>query len=91
MEASGRLLVKGQSVRVAGTVCMDFVMADVTDHPDIAEGDEVTVFGDDPTAWDVALWAGTTVWSVLTGMGPRLARVYVEGGRVFAVEPPNLS
>lgn len=86
MRDRGELLVKGRRVPVAGTVCMDLTMADLTDHPDAGEGDEAILFGDDPLAWDVADRAGTNAWEVLTSVGTRLPRVYVEGGRVVGVE-----
>jgi hypothetical protein len=35
---------------------------------------------------DVAERAGTNAWEVLTSVGSRVPRVYVEGGRVVAVE-----
>ena len=73
-------------VPVAGTVCMDLTMADVTDRPDVVDGTEAVVFGDDPHAWDLAGWAGTTSWEILTGVGSRVPRVYVQGGRVMHVE-----
>jgi alanine racemase len=75
----------GRRSPVAGTVCMDFTMLDVTDRPDVKEGDEAVVFGDDPTAWDVADWAGTNAWEVLTSVGLRVPRVYAEDGRPVAV------
>jgi alanine racemase len=58
----------------------------VTDLPDVREGDEAVLFGDDPTAWDVADWAGTNAWQVLTAVGPRVPRVYVEDGEVVGVD-----
>jgi alanine racemase len=73
-------------VPVAGTVCMDLTTADVTDRPDVVDGTEAVLFGDDPTAWDVAAWAGTTSWEILTSVGSRVPRVYVQGGRVVHVE-----
>jgi alanine racemase len=86
MRDRGELLVKGRKVPVAGTVCMDLTMVDLTDHPDAGEGDEAVLFGDEPTAWDVADRAGTNAWEVLTSVGSRMPRVYVEGGRVLGVE-----
>jgi alanine racemase len=86
MADRGELLVKGRRVPVAGTVCMDLTMADLTDHPDAGEGDEAVLFGDDPIVWDVADCAGTNAWEVLTGVGTRMPRVYIEGGRVVGVE-----
>jgi len=86
MRDRGELLVKGRRVPIAGTVCMDLVTVDLTDHPDAGEGDEAVLFGDDPPAWDVADRAGTNAWEVLTSVGSRVPRVYVEGGRVVGVE-----
>jgi alanine racemase len=65
---------------------MDLTMLDVTGRPEVVEGDEAIIFGDDPTAWDVAERAGTNAWDVLTSVGARVPRVYVVGGRVVAVE-----
>jgi|KBSSwiStaDraftv2_1062776.scaffolds.fasta_scaffold81362_3 alanine racemase len=86
MRDNGRMAVRGVRTPVVGTVCMDLTMLDVTDRPEVAEGDEAVLFGDDPTAWDVAERAGTNAWEVLTSVGSRVPRVYVEGGRVVAVE-----
>jgi alanine racemase len=64
------------SLPLAGTVCMDLTMVDATDAPDLKVGDEVTVFGDAPSAWDMADWAGTNAWQILTGVGARVPRRY---------------
>jgi alanine racemase len=67
---------------------MDLTMVDVTDVPGAAEGDEALLFGDEPTAWDVADWAGTNAWQVLTAVGVRVPHVYLEGGEPVAVDCP---
>lgn len=86
MRDEGAFRVGPGRVRVAGTVCMDLTMADVTDRPDIVDGTEAVLFGDDPHAWDLAAWAGTTSWEILTGVGSRVPRVYVRDGRIVHVE-----
>jgi alanine racemase len=86
MRTDGRLVVRGRRAPVAGTVCMDLTMLDVTDHPDVQEGDAALLLGDDPDAWDVAKWAGTNAWEVLTSIGGRLPRVYVEDGKTIATD-----
>jgi alanine racemase len=86
MREKGQMLVRGRRSPVAGTVCMDLTMLDVTDRPEVGEGDEAVLFGDDPTAWDLAERAGTNAYAVLTGVGSRVPRVYVEAGRVVAVD-----
>ena len=77
------VLRHGQTpLRVTGTVCMDLTMVDATDAPDLAVGGEVTIMGDAPTAWELAEWAGTNAWQILTGVGPRVLRRYTLGGEI---------
>ena len=76
MREQGVLRHRDASLRVAGTVCMDLTMLDATECPDLRAGDQVVVFGDAPTAWDVADCAGTNAWQVLTAVGPRVPRRY---------------
>ena len=76
MRTNGALRHGSRVLPVAGTVCMDLTMLDATDAPDLVAGDEVTVFGDAPTAWDLAGWAGTNAWQILTGVGARVPRRY---------------
>jgi alanine racemase len=86
MSNGGELTIRGRRSPVRGTVCMDFTMVEITDRADVAEGDEAVVFGDDPTAWEVADWAGTNAWQILTSVGLRVPRVYVDEGRIVGVE-----
>lgn len=86
MRDEGSFRIGDGRVRVAGTVCMDLTMADVSDRPDVVDGAEAVLLGDDPHAWDLAAWAGTTSWEILTRIGTRIPRVYVQGGRVVHVE-----
>jgi len=88
MRDQGALVVRGRRVPVRGTVCMDLTMVDLTERPEVAEGDEAVLVGDDPDAWQVADWAGTNAWEVVTRIGPRVPRVYVEEGRVTGVQSP---
>lgn len=80
MREHGGLNHGGERLKVAGTVCMDLTMLDATEAPELSAGDEVTVLGDSPTAWDLADWAGTNAWQVLTGVGARVPRRYKLGG-----------
>jgi alanine racemase len=86
MRTAGTFALPYGPAPVAGTICMDLTMLDVTDHVGVREGDEAVLFGDGPTAWDVAERAGTNAWQVLTAVGQRVPRVYIEGGRVVEVE-----
>lgn len=88
MRDAGQFLVRGGRVAVRGTVCMDLTMVDLTDRPEIEEGDEAVLLGDEPDAWQVSDWAGTNAWEVVTRIGPRLPRVYVESGRATGIQSP---
>lgn len=85
MRTTGAFTLPSGRAPVAGTVCMDLTMLDVTDLAPVCEGDEAILFGDAPTAWDVAERAGTNAWQVLSAVGRRVPRVYVENGRVVSV------
>jgi len=41
----GEVLIRGRRARVAGTVCMDWTLVDVTDVPGVQVGDSVTLLG----------------------------------------------
>jgi alanine racemase len=85
MSERGFVTRGGARVGVAGAVCMDLTMLDVTDCPDAKEGDRVVLLGDEPTAWDLASWSDGNAWESLTRVAARIPRVYVENGRVIEV------
>jgi alanine racemase len=76
----GQVLVRGQRAPIAGLVCMDMMMVDVTQIPGAAIGDEVMVIGrqgnEQITAADIAAWTGTIPYEVLCAIGPRVPRLY---------------
>jgi alanine racemase len=75
----GEAIVRGVRVPVAGRVCMDMTMLDVTDVPGVAEGDEVVLIGaqgnERITADDIAAKTGTIAYEVLCGISSRVPRV----------------
>jgi Alr-MurF fusion protein len=74
----GKMLIKGQLAPVAGVVAMDMLMLDVTHIPDVAEGDEVIVFGENLPVQQLAEWAETIPYEILTGISQRVKRVYFQ-------------
>jgi alanine racemase len=76
---TGEALVRGKRVPVAGRVCMDMTMLDVTDVPDVAAGDEVVLIGSSGseriTADDIAARTGTIAYEVLCGISGRVPRI----------------
>ncbi len=81
----GEVLIRGQRVPVVGTVCMDWLMVDVTDIPDVRVGDEVTLWGVDRNghalyAEEVAERSNTIAYELLCGVSKRVPRVYINTG-----------
>lgn len=75
---TGKMLVRGELAPVAGIVAMDMLMLDVTHIPEVTEGDEVIVFGQDLPVQQLADWAGTIPYEILTGISQRVKRIYFE-------------
>ncbi|MBT1072564.1 alanine racemase [Pelotalea chapellei] len=79
----GEVLIRGQRARVAGTVCMDWIMLDVTAIPDVAVGDEVVLIGSDKSGnrisgEELAQAAGTIPYEIFCGISKRVPRVYLK-------------
>ena len=88
----GHVLVRGRRAPIAGRVCMDLCMADVTDIPDARVGDEVVLFGrqgaEEISIEEVARSSGTIPNNVMTAISARVRRVYVGDGPGTRGEPP---
>lgn len=68
----------GRLAPLIGSVCMDFIMVDVTDLPGVCVGDEVVLFGDKlVSVEDVSSWAGTIFYEILSRISPRVPRRYL--------------
>lgn len=72
----GSVLINGVLAPIAGNVCMDIIMVDVTDVPEVKAGDVVELFGDSHPVWEMSSKIGTIPYEVLTGIGRRVKRVY---------------
>lgn len=76
----GHVLIHSQCAPITGRVCMDMTMVDVTDIPDVDVGDEVVLIGksgaEEIRTEDIAEWARTISYEILTGLGRRIRRIY---------------
>jgi alanine racemase len=75
-----QVLLHGRRCPVLGRVTMDQIMIDVSELPETPQpGDVVTLIGRDGSerilATEVAAWAGTISWEILTGLTARVERV----------------
>jgi alanine racemase len=82
----GDALIRGKRARVTGTVCMDWIMLDVTHIPGIAVGDEVTLLGCDHAgecihAEELAEKANTIPYEIFCCISKRVPRIYMDGSR----------
>jgi alanine racemase len=75
----GEVLVRGRRALIVGRVCMDQTMIDVTAIPDVRQGDEVVLIGEQGgeriTAEDVAERLGTVNYEVVSEILARVPRI----------------
>ena len=71
---------------LVGRICMDMCMADLTDLPQVKEGDEVEIFGPHLSVNDMARAAGTISYELTCAVSRRVPRVYFRDGRETARE-----
>lgn len=81
----GAALVRGRRAPVAGTVCMDWTMLDVTGIDGVSVGDDVILIGSDGagnsiSAEEVASASGTIPYEIFCGISKRVPRVYLKQG-----------
>lgn len=85
----GAVLIGGARAPIIGRVCMDQFMADATGIEGAARDDPIVLFGQQGdasiTAEEVARWAETINYEVVTAISARVPRVYLRGGRVVEV------
>jgi alanine racemase len=83
---AAHVLVRGKRAGIMGRVCMNMVMADVTDIADVRLEDEVVLLGssgpETVSAELMASWAGTINYEIVTRISPLLPR------RVVRSRPP---
>jgi alanine racemase len=82
LSSRSRVLLRGRPAPVVGRVCMNIFMVDVTDIPDLRDGDVATLIGADGdervTAEELAENGGTINYEILARLSPSLPRVLVE-------------
>jgi len=78
LSRGGRVLINGKIAPIAGAICMDQCMVDVTDIPNINDGAPVVMMGEAGICADnLAAIVGTISYEILCGIGKRVPRVYI--------------
>ena len=81
----GEVEICGKRAPVVGLVCMDQMMVDVTDIPDVQEGDEVILLGGSIGVDEYAEWGRLNRNESLARTGKRVPRVYMENGKIVDI------
>lgn len=80
----GRVLVHGHSAPIVGRVCMDQMMIDVTDVPEVKRGDTVTLMGREGqemiSAEEIGALSHSFHYEMVCNVGKRIPRVYYKKG-----------
>ncbi len=78
----GWVLINGRKAPIVGRVCMDQMMVDVTDIPNVEYESEVVLIGKSGdeviTADDIAHLIGTIGYEIVCGISNRVDRVYLD-------------
>ena len=69
--------INGHRAPIIGNICMDMCMVDITDI-ECKAGDEVVIFDTNTKLIEMAAAIGTIPYEILTGISPRVARIYIE-------------
>ena len=78
MTNQGRVLINNKSYSQVGRICMDQFMVDAGSD-EVTVGDEVTLLGNGIAPEELADWAGTNEYEVMTNISARVPRVFVGG------------
>lgn len=80
----GRVIIRGEYAPIVGRVCMDQMMIDVTDIPDVAVKDEVILIGGANDKYisveEVSCYANSFNYELVCHIGRRVPHVYNEDG-----------
>lgn len=81
----GRMIVNGHFAPIVGRICMDQLMLDVTDIPDLSDGMQITIVGEEGdkkiTMEEIAAMADTVHYEIMCVIGKRVPRVYRRNGK----------
>ena len=70
------VLIRNKRAPLVGTICMDMCMVDVSSVKEVKCGDQVIIFGKDPSVDELAEKIGTINYEVTCNVSKRVPRVY---------------
>ena len=79
------VLIRGKKAPILGRVCMDQLMVDVTDIPEVKQGDTVVLVGrsgsEEITVEQIAAAADSFNYEFVCGISRRVPRIYSRAGK----------
>jgi alanine racemase len=72
---AGYVVIKNKKALIVGSICMDMLMVDITDI-ECKEGNEVIIFGENPTVTYMANQLGTIPYEIMTSISSRVKRIF---------------
>lgn len=77
----GKVLINGYEALIVGCICMNQMLVDITDIPDVQSGDTAVIIGKsgqcEITAYDIADAGGISTYELLCHLGSHLSRILV--------------
>jgi alanine racemase len=81
MSDKAQVIIRGEKYPQVGRICMDQMMINI-EQGTAYNGDEVILIGENGSQYitieDLAEWAGTIPYEILTNIGVRVPRVYIK-------------
>lgn len=89
LTGKGEVIIRGKRAKTVGKICMDQMMADVTDIEGVEQGDFVVVIGKDGgeeiTMEEISAKANTFNYEFVCGFQRRVPRIYRENGHIIKI------
>lgn len=82
VNTEARVLIRGKRLPIIGRISMDMITVDATDHASVEVGDEVTLWGHDLPAEEVARWAEMIPYELICKVTARVPRIVSSVKRV---------
>lgn len=81
LSGKSEVLISGKRYPVAGVICMEWIMADISDNEQVCEGDEVVLFGHQGNEYisvlELSKKLRTIPYEILTQVSNSVPRVYI--------------
>lgn len=91
LSGRGSVLIRGKRVPILGRVCMDQFMVDLSELPQVTEGEQVVLLGqsggEEITAQELGRLSGRFNYELVCDLSPRVPRIYLHEGRPLPGNP----